>query len=159
MQMKNEKDPASINQLKQQKRAYLPENYPRMLKIGDIVHVNFGFGYCSELSDGHYGIILSEIKANMYFVLPLGSEPLKIHPFYFDDLNLPSRDGVHIQKKSYLQFNQMGNVHYRRLENVRVNERRNIGDARVRLVFQEIAKFLEIGLDKNGDVSYNSCSK
>jgi hypothetical protein len=134
--------------LRKQRRKYAPDNYPINLVVGDIVHVNYGFGYCNELSAGHYGIILSGINANMYFVVPLSSEPLKAFPFYFDDLNLPSKGGAMPNKKSYLRFDQMGSLHFRRLENVNRVQRLNIGKDRSSMVFSKIREYLHMSIDK-----------
>ena len=111
-------DSIAIGKLKTQKKKYLPTNYPYNLVIGDIVYVNFGFGFCSELSDGHYGIILSEMVANMYLVLPLSSEELRKYPFGIADLGLPNAQGVKQGKMSYLRFDQLRYLHYRRLERI-----------------------------------------
>jgi len=143
--LKSCNDEKDKKRLELTKKKYLPSNYPVNIKVGDIVHVNYGFGFCSEISNGHYGIILSEFKANTYFVIPLGSEPLKSHPFYFDDLNLPSKSGRIPNKKSYLQFNQIGSVHYRRLENIHGCTRQNIGEVKLGIIFNEIRKFLNVG--------------
>ena len=133
-----------IAKLRKKKREYLPKNYPQNLTIGDIVHVSYGFGYCSELSDGHYAIIFSNIKANMYFVIPISSEPLKSHMFYFDDLCVSTNDDNKTKRKSYLRFDQMGNVHYRRLENARIGERENIGPEKLREASVQVGIFLGI---------------
>jgi len=148
LQIKVCQDAGEIAKLKLTKKKYLPKNYPCNLAIGDIVHVSFGFGYCSELSGGHYGIVLSELKANMCFVMPLSSVPLKTHSFYFDDLNLPSRSGLEPGKKSYLRFEQMRNISYRRLENISGMGQKNIGKDRLGEVFAEIRKYLNFPIDK-----------
>jgi mRNA-degrading endonuclease toxin of MazEF toxin-antitoxin module len=145
--MKNCNETDDKKKLEYARKKYLPTNYPINIRIGDIVHVNYGFGFCSEISNGHYAIVLSQFRVNTYFIVPLGSEPLKSHPFYFDDLNLPSKAGRFPNKKSYLQFNQMGSVHYRRMENIHGCTRQNIGETKLKILFLEISKFL--GIDEH----------
>ncbi|MCL2627987.1 MAG: hypothetical protein FWD44_04720 [Oscillospiraceae bacterium] len=131
------------------KQKYAPKDYPHNLKVGDIVHVSYGFGYCSEMSDGHYAIILSSFCANMYFVIPVSSKPLKSHEFYYDDLSISANDISGSKRKSYLRFDQMGSVHYRRLTNARFGERENIGLNRVVELFEQIDIFLGLPIDKS----------
>ena len=139
--------------LKQKKKKYLPKNYPYNLKPGEIIHVNFGFGYCSELSDGHYGLIMSDIVANMYLVLPLSSEPLKLFSSYIEGLELPNKDGI-LEKKSYLRFDQLRFVHYRRLENIIGCNRKSLGETNFKEVQRQLSEFLKNGVDKTSRVSY-----
>ncbi|MFZ3129919.1 MAG: hypothetical protein WA125_02155 [Desulfosporosinus sp.] len=141
-------NPDERPKLLEKKRKYLPKNYPYNLRIGDLVHVNFGFGYCSELSDGHYAIILSDIKANMYLILPLSSEPLRLFELYLDDLGLPCKNTSEIEKRSYFRFDQLRFVHYRRLENINGYGRKNIGETNLGFVQENVSKFLKIYVDK-----------
>jgi len=148
LQLKNCDNDEMLRKLRAKKKKYLPPNHPYNLSIGDIVHVHYGFGYCSEMSGGHYGIILSDFNANMYFLVPLSSEPLKSYVFFLENLGLPSKNGIVPDKKSYLRFDQMGNVHYRRLENIRGCERKNIGYENLRNVFTGFVNFLKITVDR-----------
>jgi len=141
---KTEDDKVTITKLINKKKNYAPKNYPCNLQVGDLVYVNFGFGYCSELSDGHYGIILSGIKANMYLVLPLSSESLRICPVYLDGLNLPNKDGLGAEKKSYLRFDQLRYLHYRRLENINGCGHKEIGQTNYEKVIKSLKGFLQI---------------
>ncbi len=111
-------DSAAIASLKAKRKKYLPQHYPNVLAIGDIVHINFGFGFCNELSDGHYGIILSNMVANMYLILPLSSKPLRAKPVSLSNLGIPHAQGTQGTKLSYLRFDQLRFVHYRRIKKI-----------------------------------------
>ena len=148
-----EEDIDNIKKLKKKKKTYMPLNYPKDLKIGDIVYVNFGYGYCNEISKGHYGIILSNIRANMYLTLPLSSEPLKAMPIGLTDLGLPNAEGLKVGKISYLCFDQLRYLHYRRIEKIK-----GISDGiiplsseKLKFVMEKVQEFLDLGVDKIHD--------
>lgn len=126
----------------------LPSDYPKNLKIGDVVNVKFGFGYCSEISDDHYGIIFSEYIAGLYLVFPLSSEPLKKFEVYLENLNLPNKEGIK-DKRSYIQFNHSRFIYYRRLENVKGRSRINIGTDNVQYVTRKYLEFLNLKVDES----------
>lgn len=134
--IKHETDMDEKNKLIDKKKRYLPINYPSSINIGDVVHVNFGFGYCSEISDGHYGIIMSKLIANMYFVVPCSSEPLRKMP-YSIKLGVPNRERDN-NKISYLRFDQMRMIHYRRIEKVSSNKTYNVGVEEVDKISEQI---------------------
>lgn len=139
-----------ISKLRNLKKKYLPSNYPYNLEIGDIVYVNFGFGFCSELSDGHYGIVLSELIANMYLILPLSSEELRKYPIGISDLGLPSAQGIQHGKISYLRFDQLRYLHYRRLEKI-INVKDGIvklSPEQLKTVYTHLSSFLNFPVDK-----------
>lgn len=150
------KDENEKKKLKIKKKNYLPINYPYDLEIGDIVHIDYGFGYCGELSNGHYGIILSGIRVNKYFVIPLSSEPLKIHSFYFENLGLPDKNGYNPKKKSHCRFDQLCHIHYRRIENVDNGNRKKLSEENLMKLFCEINKFLKITVYKSENIEYNN---
>lgn len=142
-------DAEEATRLRKIKVKYLPPKYPTNLKIGDVIHISFGFGYCSELSGGHYAIILSEMIANMYLVLPISSEPLKKFNCYIEGLSeLPCKYKKDDNKKSHLRFDQLRHVHYRRIE--RINDkidRVNIGE-NIKYVFQKLNEYVSKDIDK-----------
>ena len=47
------KESKQYEELVQKKELVRHKNYPTNLKIGDIVSVKYGFGYCSEISNTH----------------------------------------------------------------------------------------------------------
>jgi hypothetical protein len=117
--------------IKKKRSKILPINYPKGLQIGDIVIAKFGSGYCNELNNEHYVIILSNIVGSMYLVAPLTSvKPVAGEILYYDDLRLPSNDTS--IDKSYVLFNQIRFVHFRRLENIRHVGRRHVNYIRVK---------------------------
>ena len=144
-QIKNEQNNEKLVQLNNQKKKYLPRNYPSEIKIGDIVHINFGYGYCSEISDGHYGIVLSNLKANMYFVIPCSSEPLRIMETPIK-LHVPNKEH-NDDKISYLRFDQMRMIHYRRIERVSGKRMYNIGEYNILRVYKKINEFFNFSID------------
>ncbi|MCL5058478.1 MAG: type II toxin-antitoxin system PemK/MazF family toxin, partial [Actinobacteria bacterium] len=118
IKLKGRKDEASLKEywrINKKRKKYFPENYPSFLKIGDIVHVNFGKSYCTELSDGHYAVILSDRIGSHYLVAPLSSTRPKGRILYFNDLGLPSKDQ---SNDSYIKFDHIKFVSYRRLKNI-----------------------------------------
>ena len=140
-----EKDIEKRKEIIEEKKKFLPSNYPTKIEIGDIVHINFGYGYCSELSDGHYGIIMSEMKANMYFIIPCSSEPLRI-------MELPIKLGVpnkerNPEKISYLRFDQMRMIHYRRIEKVSYQKTYNVGKYNILRIYKKINEFFNFSID------------
>lgn len=143
--IKSEKDPKRKEELFEEKKKYLPTNYPSNIKIGDIVHINFGYGYCSELSDGHYGIVMSDMKANMYFIIPCSSEPLKIMEFPIK-LGVPNKEH-NKDKVSYLRFDQMRMIHYRRIEKISYNKTYNVGEYNILRIYKKISEFFNFSID------------
>ena len=138
-----------ISQFKKKKKKYEHQNYNHNLKIGDIVYVNHGYGYCAELSTGHYGIIMSDIVNNMYFVITLSSDPLKDFPYYLEGLNLPNAEGDK-DKKSYVRFEQSRFMHYRRLTNISVNGNeiyRSLTPEQIKDVKTKFVEFMKLGID------------
>lgn len=109
------------NKIKKKRKALEPKNYPKKIAIGDIVYLQCGFGYCGEINTNHYAIIMSEIKNQMYFVVPLSSDELRMFPFYLEGLNLPNADHDE-NKKSHVRFDQARFVHYRRIEYIKIND-------------------------------------
>ena len=144
--IKTEKDATRKAELIEEKKKFLPSNYPSQIEIGDIVHINFGYGYCSELSDGHYGIVMSSMKANMYFVIPCSSEPLRIMEVPIK-LGVPNKE--HDKNKiSYLRFDQMRMIHYRRIEKVSYNKTYNVGEYNILRIHKKINEFFNFDIDK-----------
>ena len=144
-------DEKEISKLKHKKKKYLPSNYPYNIEIGDIVYVNFGFGFCSELSAGHYGIVLSKQVANMFLILPLSSEELRKYPVGIPDLGLPSAKGVQQGKISYLRFDQLRYLHYRRLERI-INIKNGViklTPIQLKDVYTHLSKFLNFPVDND----------
>jgi len=140
--LNNKSDSESRNllySLKKEKKKHEPENYPSSLNIGDIVYVRYGFPYCSEMADGHYGIVMSDIQGSCYLVIPISSKPYKKFPLPLYNLNLPNKEHIGSEKISYVKFNHAMYLHYRRLENVNGCGRRNIGNQ----IFDVCEKFLE----------------
>ena len=119
-------------------------------KEGDIVYVNYGYGYCGELSTGHYGIIMSDIVNNMYFVVTLSSDPLNDYEYYLEGLNLPNAEGDK-NKKSYVRFEQSRFMHFRRLTNISVNGLqiyRKLTPEQVKDVKKHFSQFMKLSIDK-----------
>lgn len=143
--IKNENNPDEKAKLIQEKRKYLPSNYPTQITIGDIIHINFGYGYCSELSDGHYGVVMSEMKANMYFIIPCSSEPLRVMEFPIK-LGVPNKEHDN-EKVSYLRFDQMRMIHYRRIERITYNKVYNVGDDNILQIRKQLCEFFNIDID------------
>lgn len=146
---KDNPDYSKIRQLKKKKKKYEHLHYNHDLKIGDIVYVNYGYGYCGELSTGHYGIIMSDIVNNMYFVVTLSSDPLKDFPFYLEGLDLPNAEGDK-NKKSYVRFEQSRFMHYRRITNISVNGSdvfRSLNEQQIKDVYQKFIEFTKLDID------------
>lgn len=135
--------------LKKEKMKYEPKNYPSYLSIGDIVYVRYGFPYCSEMGDGHYGIVMSEIQGSSYLIIPLSSEPFKKCEFSLTGLNLPNKAGIGSEKVSYLIFNHAKYIHYRRLERITGCGRRNVGD-NIYAICEKFIEFLNFPTRQNG---------
>lgn len=149
-QKKESPNIAIIKDLKKKKKKYEHQNYNHNLKIGDIVYVNYGYGYCGELSTGHYGIIMSEIVNNMYFVTTLSSDPLKLFEFYFEGLNLPNAE-ANGNKRSYVRFEQSRFMHYRRLTNISINGNviyRKLSPEQITSLKEHFIEFMRIDIDK-----------
>lgn len=143
--IKGEKNLKRKQELIEEKKKYLPTNYPYQIKIGDIVYINFGYGYCNELSNGHYGIIMSNMKANMFFIIPCSSEPLRIMEFPIK-LGVPNKEH-NKDKISYLRFDQMRMIHYRRIENVSYNKTYNVGEYNILRIYKKINEFFNFNID------------
>lgn len=141
-QLKNKNDEESKQayyKIKQEKKKYEPQNYPSNLEVGDIVYVRYGFPYCSEMGDGHYGIVMSEIQGSTYLIVPLSSEPYKKCIVSLTGLNLPNKEHMGDEKISYVIFNHAKYVHYRRLEKINGCGRKNVGDD----IYEICDKFIE----------------
>jgi len=108
-------DPA-YSQLETEIARLQHRNFPRQLNKGDIIHVDFGVGFCDELSKGHYGIVLSRLY-EMYLVAPLTKTPQRygVNNMELHGLGLPGRLPDDI---SYVNFTQVRYVHRRRIENI-----------------------------------------
>lgn len=143
--LKSETNPKIRKELYEEKKKYLPSNYPDSIAIGEIVHINFGYGYCSEISDGHYGIVMSDLKANMYFVIPCSSEVLRIMAFPIK-LGAPNKEHNN-DKISYLRFDQMRMLHYRRIEKVSYDKSYNVGYYNVLRIYKKINEFFNFSID------------
>lgn len=143
--IKKEKDSIKKEKLIQDKKRYLPSNYPSEINIGDIVHINFGYGYCNEMADGHYGVVMSGIKANMYFVIPCSSEPLRVMEFPIK-LGVPNKEHNN-EKISYLRFDQMRTIHYRRIEKVSDGKPYNVGEYNILRIYKKINEFFNFSID------------
>lgn len=146
---KESPDHAKIKQLKTKKKRYEHQNYNHNLQVGDIVYVNYGYGYCGELSTGHYGIIMSDIVNNMYFVVTLSSDPLNDYKYYLEGLNLPNAEGDK-NKKSYVRFEQSRFMHFRRLTNISVNGLqiyRKLTPEQIKDVKKHFVNFMKLGID------------
>lgn len=140
--IKNSKDVNDINktkELREKKKKYEPVNYPKNISIGEIVYVHYGYPFCNEISEGHYGIVLSEIQGSSFLVIPLSSEPYRKFIYEFSDLKLPNKKGIKDGKISYAIFNQAKYIHYRRLECINGCGKRNVGDK----VYDLCDKFIE----------------
>ncbi|MED4354793.1 type II toxin-antitoxin system PemK/MazF family toxin [Schinkia azotoformans] len=106
-----------IKKIKQKRSKHVSKEYPSSLQKGDIVNCEFGSSYCNELDKYHYVVILSNIVGSMYLVAPLTSvKPVGGEILFYDDLKLPSANPS--ITKSYVLFNQIRFVHFRRLENI-----------------------------------------
>lgn len=139
-----------INKIKKKRKSIEPKNYPKNLVIGDIVYLQCGFGYCGEINTNHYAIIMSEIKNQMYFIVPLSSDKLRIFPYYLEGLGLPNAD--HDENKlSYVRFDQAKFVHYRRIENIKVNDKilkRSVSKEKMIEVNNKFLEFMNFQLTK-----------
>lgn len=143
--IREETNPIEKEKMVQDKKKYLPPNYPSKISIGDIVHINFGYGYCSEISDGHYGVVMSEMKANMYFVIPCSSEALRVMEFPIK-LGVPNKEHDN-EKISYLRFDQMRTIHYRRIEKVSYDKTYNVGEYNILRIYKKINEFFNFSID------------
>ena len=142
-----------INKIKKKRKALEPKNYPKKISIGDIVYLQCGFGYCGEINTNHYAIIMSEIKNQMYFIVPLSSDELRMFPYYLEGLNLPNAE--HDENKlSYVRFDQARFVHYRRIENIMVNDKvltRKIKPEGIVEVNKKFLEFMNFQLTKENN--------
>lgn len=135
-------DIKKVNQIKKKRKSLEPENYPKNLAIGDIVYLQCGFGYCGEINTNHYAIIMSDIKNQMYFIVPLSSDELRMFPYHLEGLNLPNAD--HNENKiSHVRFDQARFVHYRRIEHIMVNDKVLIRKIKPDDMIEVNKKFLE----------------
>ncbi|MGD7051409.1 type II toxin-antitoxin system PemK/MazF family toxin [Sutcliffiella horikoshii] len=127
-----------VKKLKQKRSKHMPKEYPTSLQKGDIINVEFGSGYCDELDSNHYGVILSNIVGSMYLVAPLTSvKPKGGEILYYDDLGLPSKDKT--ITKSYVLFNQIKFIHFRRLEKITSvkNGKKHLSPVRVKEIIDK----------------------
>lgn len=136
--------------IKKKRKSLEPKNYPKKIKIGDIVYLQCGFGYCGEINTNHYAIIMSEIKNQMYFVIPLSSDELRMFPYHLEGLNLPNAD--HDDNKiSQVRFDQARFVHFRRIENIKVNDKilkRSVNPESIIDVNKKFLEFMNFQLTK-----------
>lgn len=146
--IKNCRDTEERTKLKKKRAKYKSKNYPSEIQIGDIFHIDFGYGYCSEISDGHYAIILSEIKANMFLVLPISSTSLKIFEYCVGDLKLPRKDKREYGKLSYLRFDQLRYVNYRRITCLSDGSKRDISSL-LPDIYIKLNEFLNLTIDNS----------
>lgn len=146
-QINSETDKINKQALINERKKYYPKNYPKNISIGDVVYINFGYGYCSEMTYGHYGIIMSDVKANMYFIIPCSSEPFRILKYPIQ-LGVPNKEN-NPNKVSYVRFDQMRMIHYRRIEKVKGNKQYNIGNDAVNDIKEKICEFLNISIDND----------
>lgn len=126
--LKNKTDIESqkqLRELKADRKKVLPKNYPASLQKGDVIHVSYGIGLGDELTDGHYGIILSR-KGSLYLVAPLTStpQPYGEYNILIKGLDLPNED----KNGGYVSYNHIRFVSYRRIENIQgiENGRRHV---------------------------------
>lgn len=93
---------------------------------------------------------MSEIKNQMYFIVPLSSDMLRIFPYYLEGLGLPNAD--HDENKlSYVRFDQAKFVHYRRIENIKVNDKilkRSVPKEKMIEVNNKFGEFMNFQLTK-----------
>ena len=150
---KNTGDITELNKIKKKRKKLEPPKYPKNLSIGDIVYLQCGFGYCGEINTNHYAIIMSDIKNQMYFIVPLSSDKLRIFPYYLEGLNLPNSD--HDDNKiSYVRFDQARFVHYRRIENIMVNDKvltRKVDPKDMVVLNNKFLEFMDLQLTKEND--------
>ncbi len=137
-----------FRKLKNQKKKHEPANYPSNLSLGDIVYVRYGFPYCSEMGDSHYGIVMSPIQGSSYLIIPLSSEPFKKCELGLVGLNLPNKEHIGGEKVSYVIFNHAKFIHYRRLENINGCGKRNVGN-KLYEINKKFLDFLNLPLDAN----------
>ena len=141
------------DKIKRKRKALEPKNYPKKLSIGDIVYLQCGFGYCGEINVNHYAIIMSEIKNQMYFIVPISSDELRMFPFYLEGLNLPNADHDE-NKKSHVRFDQARFVHYRRIEHIKINDniiKRSVNSDDMIEVNKKFLEFINFQLTKENN--------
>ena len=93
---------------------------------------------------------MSEIVNNMYFVITLSSDPLKLFEFYFEGLNLPNAE-ANGNKRSYVRFEQSRFMHYRRLTNISINGNviyRKLSPEQITSLKEHFIEFMKICIDK-----------
>lgn len=93
---------------------------------------------------------MSEIKSQMYFIIPLSSDKLRIFPYYLEGIELPNAD--HDENKlSYVRFDQAKFVHYKRIENIKVNNKilkRSVPKEKMTEVNNKFLEFMNFQLTK-----------
>ena len=82
---------------------------------------------------------MSDMKANMYFVIPCSSEPLRIMEFPIK-LGVPNKEHDD-EKISYLRFDQMRMIHYRRIEKISYNKTYTVGEDNIIKIHKMINEF------------------
>lgn len=107
---------AEEQKLKGEIKKVIHKNYPNSLVKGDIININYGIGLGDELSDDHYGVIISRL-GTMFLVAPLTKtpQPFGENNLTFKGLGLPGEDST---KTSYISFANIRYVHKRRIENI-----------------------------------------
>ena len=86
----------------------------------------------------------------MYLILPLSSEELRKYPIGISDLGLPNAQGIQHGKISYLRFDQLRYLHYRRLEKI-INVKDGIvklSPEQLKTVYTHLTSFLNFPVDK-----------
>lgn len=121
---KDNESKEKYSKLRRELQSVLPNNYPKDIKKGDVLHVTFGQGYATELSDGHYAVILAR-KGSHFLVAPITKtqQPDKDNTMKLENIGLPGQD------KGFINYGQLRFVNYRRVENIYgISNRINIID-------------------------------
>ena len=88
---------------------------------------------------------MSAMKANMFFIIPCSSEPLRIMEFPIK-LSVPNKEH-NKDKISYLRFDQMRMIHYRRIEKISYNKTYNVGEYNILRIYKKINEFFDFNID------------
>lgn len=113
--------------IQKQMKYVSPKGYPRDIKRGDIVLVEFGINLGDEISDlqkdqtmkkdhGHYSIVLAQ-RGFMFLVVPLSShmQSNTRNP----GIEMSIKDlGIGDSDESHVVFSQIQSVHIRRIKNI-----------------------------------------
>lgn len=81
----------------------------------------------------------------MYFIIPCSSEPLRVMEFPIK-LGVPNKEHDD-NKVSYLRFDQMRMIHYRRIEKVSHNKIYNVGEYNILRIYKKINEFFNFSID------------